>query len=135
MLFVDARHLFRQVTRAHRVFDPDQIEFLANVVRLWRGEAVETEASSAERMAEAFPEGQYRDVLGLCRVATRKEIADQDWSLNPGRYVGVTPGKKQEDEEFRAKLEALQEELEELNAEAEQLQARIAQNVAELLQA
>jgi type I restriction enzyme M protein len=135
VLFVDARHLFRQVTRAHRVFDPDQIEFLANIVRLWRGEDVETEAGSADRLAEAFPEGRYRDVPGLCRVATRKEIAAQDWSLNPGRYVGVAPGQKEEDDEFRAKLETLQEELEELNAEAVQLQSRIAQNVAELLDA
>lgn len=135
VLFVDARQLYRQVTRAHRVFDPDQIEFLANIVRLWRGEALQTEAGSAERMAEAFPEGRYRDVPGLCRVATRKEIATQDWSLNPGRYVGIAPGQKQDDEEFRAKLEALQEELEGLNAEAAQLQARIAQNVAELLEA
>ncbi len=133
VLFVDARHLFRQVTRAHRVFDQDQIEFLANIVRLWRGEAVETDAGSAGRMAEAFPEGKYRDVPGLCRVTTRKEIALQDWSLNPGRYVGVAPGQKQEDEEFRTKLEALQEELEKLNVEAAQFQARITQNVAELL--
>ncbi len=135
VLFVDARHLFRQVTRAHRVFDPDQIEFLANIARLWRSQAVENEAGSAARMAEAFPEGRYSDVPGLCRVATRKQIADQDWSLNPGRYVGVAPGQKQEDEEFRARLGALQEELEELNAEAAQLQAQIAQNVAELLNA
>lgn len=135
VLFVDARHLFRQVTRAHRVFDPDQIEFLANIARLWRGEVAETEAGSKIRMAEAFPKGRYRDIPGLCRVATRKEIAAQDWSLNPGRYVGVAPGQKQADEEFRAKLEALQQGLEELNTEATQLQAKIAQNVAALLEA
>lgn len=133
VLFVDARHLFRQVTRAHRVFDPDQIEFLANIVRLWRGEPVETAAGSTARMEAAFPDGRYRDVAGLCRVATRAAIAAEGWSLNPGRYVGVAPGEMVEDEEFRAKLEALQEELEELNAEAAQLQARIAQNVAEFL--
>lgn len=132
---MDARQLYRQVMRAHCVFEPDHIEFLANIVRLWRGEAAETEAGSAARMAEAFLEGRYCDVPGLCRVATRAEIAAQDWSLNPGHYVGVAPGQKQEDEEFRTKLEALQEELEELNAEAVQLQARIAQNVAELLEA
>jgi type I restriction enzyme M protein len=133
VLFLDARHLFRQVTRANRIFDPDQIEFLANIVRLWRGEVVETIAGSAKRMAEAFPEGGYRDVPGLCRVTTRAEIAREGWSLNPGRYVGVAPGQRQEDEEFRAKLEALQEELEELNIEAAQLQTQVAQNVAELL--
>ena len=133
MLLLDARHLFRQVTRAHRVFDPDQTEFLANIVRLWRGEPTEDTAGSAARMAEAFPKGAYRDVPGLCRVATRADSAAQDWSLNPGRYVGVAPGEVVEDEEFRVKLEALQEELEGLNAAAAVLQTRIAENVAELL--
>lgn len=85
VLFVDARHLFRQATRAHRVFDPDHVEFLANIVRLWRGEAVEAVAGSAVRMAQAFPEGRYLDVPGLCRVATRADIAAHEWSLNPGR--------------------------------------------------
>jgi type I restriction enzyme M protein len=133
VLFVDARDLYRQVTRAHRTFDADHIEFLGNIVRLWRGEEVETEAGSGPRVAEAFPDGRYRDVPGLCKVASRKEIEVQDWSLNPGRYVGVAPGQSHDDEEFNEKLEELQEELEVLNAEAEQLQARIAQNVAELL--
>jgi type I restriction enzyme M protein len=135
ILFVDARHLYRQVTRAHRAFDPDHIEFLGNIVRLWRGEPVETEAGSAKRMAEAFPKGKYRDVPGLCRIADRAEIVTHDWSLNPGRYVGVAPGEKEDDKEFRVRLEALQEELEDLNAEAARLQARIAQNVAEVLEA
>jgi type I restriction enzyme M protein len=134
VLFVDARHLFRQVTRANRVFDADHIEFLGNIVRLWRGEKVETEQGSGARMAEAFPEKQYRDVPGLCKVATRENIKAQDWSLNPGRYVGLTPGLAHDDEEFKAKLVALQEELEELNAEATKLQTQIAQNVVELLQ-
>jgi type I restriction enzyme M protein len=135
VLFVDARHLFRQVTRVIRVFDADHIEFLGNIVRLWRGEKIETEQGSGARMAEAFPKKQYRDVPGLCKVATRDDIKAQDWSLNPGRYVGVAPGQPHDDEEFKAKLEALQEELEGLNSEAAQLQARIAQNVVELLEA
>jgi len=135
VLFIDARHLYRQVTRAHRTFDADQIEFLGNIVRLWRGEQVETGAGSGPRMAEAFPKGKYCDVRGLCKLATREEIEQQDWSLNPGRYVGVALGQAHDGEEFRTKLEALQEELEGLNAEAAQLQARLAQNVAELFDA
>jgi type I restriction enzyme M protein len=135
ILFIDARHLFRQVTRAHRVFDPDMVEFLANIVRLWRGQAIEVSAGSAPRMAEALPNGAYADVLGLCRVATRAEVAAQDWSLNPGRYVGSAPGQAVDDAEFKAELERLHEELDGLNAESAQLQARIAQNVAELLAA
>jgi type I restriction enzyme M protein len=133
VLFVDARHLFRQVTRAHRIFDPDQIEFIANIVRLWRGESVETGAGSDSRIKQAFSDGSYRDVPGLCRVATLSEITAQSWSLNPGRYVGVAPGEESTDEEFQIKLEELQEHLEALNAEAAVLQNNIAQNVAELL--
>jgi len=133
VLFIDARHIFRQVTRAQRDFTPDQIEFLGNIVRLWRGEPVESEAGSAPRMAEAFAGESYRDVLGLCKVASLDQIATQDWSLNPGRYVGVAPGKQVADEDFKLKLEALQEELEGLNAEAARLQDIIAQNVAEVL--
>jgi type I restriction enzyme M protein len=133
ILFVDARHIFRQVTRAHRVFDPDHVEFLGNIVRLWRGEPVETTAGSGARMKELFLDEGYRDVPGLCRIATRKEIGAQDWSLNPGRYVGVAPGEQPDDEEFRVKLEELQEELQGLNLAAAELQDRIAQNVAEIL--
>ena len=47
MLFIDARHMFRQIDRAHRDFLPEQIEFLANIVRLYRGEELETVAGSA----------------------------------------------------------------------------------------
>jgi type I restriction enzyme M protein len=135
VLFIDARHLFRQVTRANRVFDPDHIEFLGNIVRLWRGEKVETDAGSGTRMAQAFPDGSYRDVQGLCKIALREQIKRQEWSLNPARYVGVAPGQVHDAEEFIEKLETLQEELETLNAQAVPLQAQIAQNVAELLEA
>lgn len=133
VLFIDARHIFRQVTRAHRDYTPDQIEFLGNIVRLWRGREEELEAGSGERMTQTFGDDGYKDVPGLCKVSTRAEIAAQDWSLNPGRYVGVAPGNQVDDVDFKDRLEALQEELEGLNAEAARLQAVIAQNVAEVL--
>jgi type I restriction enzyme M protein len=133
VLFVDARHLFRQVTRALRTFDPDHIEFLANIVRLWRGEPIENNAGSEARMNAAFPSGAYCDVPGLCYAATRAEISAQSWSLNSGRYVGVAPGQLPDDVEFQEKLEQLQEELEALNTEAAAFQGRIADNVAALL--
>jgi type I restriction enzyme M protein len=135
VLFVDAGHLYRQVDRAHRTFDPHHIEFIGNIVRLWRGEDIEVNAGSGPQMAEAFPNGAYQDVPGLCKITTREEIRAQDWSLNPRRYVGVAAGQAHDDEEFREKLEAMHEELEELNYEASRLQALIAQNVAELLKA
>lgn len=71
VLFIDARHIFRQVTRAHRDYTPDQIEFLGNIVRLWRSEEKELEAGSGERMTKTFGEDRYKDVLGLCKVANR----------------------------------------------------------------
>ncbi|MHB8387622.1 N-6 DNA methylase, partial [Metallibacterium sp.] len=132
ILFIDARPFFKQVTRAIREFTPEQLEFLANIVRLYRGDAPETEAGGAALLAEKFPEGRYRDVAGLCKVATLAEIEAQGWSLNPGRYVGV--GERAADGfDFRERLEALQEELEALNGEASALQTTIATNLADLL--
>jgi type I restriction enzyme M protein len=133
VLFVDARHVFKQVDRAHREFTPEQIEFLANIVRLYRGEEVETVSGSEAMMSERFPGGTYADVPGLCRVATLEEIEAQGWSLNPGRYVGVAD-RPADDFDFKERLEELNEELERLNLEARELEERIAANVAMLLE-
>ncbi len=133
VLFLDARHIFRQIDRAHREFAPEQVEFLANVVRLYRGEAVETTNGSAARLAETFPDGTYADVAGLCKVATVADIAAQGWSLNPGRYVGVT-ARAADDFVFAERLVELHEELETLNAEARELEERIGENVVRLLE-
>ncbi len=132
VLFVDARRIYTQVDRAHREFTPAQIEFLANIVRLYRGREPETEQGSTELMAGHFPDGVYQDVPGLCRVATREEIEAQGWSLNPGRYVGVAE-REEEDFDFAERLMELQQELEVLNAEAHELEERIAENVTQLL--
>lgn len=133
VLFIDARHIFRQIARAHRDLTPEQIEFLGNIVRLWRGEEVESGAGSADEMAAHFGDGNYRDIAGLCKAVTRADIAGKDWSLNPGRYVGVTAGEQPDDEDFRERLERLQEELEGLNVEAARLHDIIAVNVAGVL--
>jgi type I restriction enzyme M protein len=136
VLFIDARHIFRQLDRAHRDFTPAQIEFLANLVRFYRGEDLEFEHGSEEKWEEVFGDAiTYRDTPGLCKAATLQEIEAQGWSLNPGRYVGVAKGEDLSDEDFKEKLEALNEELEVLNAEARELEARIAENVTELLEA
>jgi type I restriction enzyme M protein len=135
VLFVDARHIFQQVARAHRAYSPEQIEFLGNIARMWRGEPVETTAGSGSQMAETFPDGVYQDVPGLCRVVSQVEIAAQDWNLVPGRYVGVAPGQQPDDDKFKERLEGMQEELETLNAEARRLQEVIANNVGQVLAA
>jgi len=135
VLFIDARRIYTQVDRAHREFTSAQIEFLANIARLYRGEVPETGEGSADLMVEHFPAGVYQDVPGLCKVATLDEIAAQGWSLNPGRYVGVPEREEDPDFDFEAALTGLNEELEMLNAEAHELEARIGENVGEILNA
>jgi type I restriction enzyme M protein len=134
VLFIDARHIFRQIDRAHRDWTPEQVEFLSNIVRLYREEDVETEAGSRDLMNEKFPAGKYADVLGLCKVATLADIEAKGWSLNPGRYVGVAEHAA-DDFEFAERLEELNEELEVLNAEARKFEDRISENVTALLEA
>lgn len=138
VLFIDARHIYRQIDRAHRDWSAAQIGFLANLVRLYRGEALEAPQAGAEETAQKLIEvfGQtpvYRDVPGLCKAATLAEIEAQGWSLNPGRYVGVAAGEEVSDEDFKEQLEALNEELEVLNAQARELEQSIAANVAGIL--
>ncbi len=156
VLFIDARHIYRQVDRAHREWTPAQISFIANVVRLYRGEALdftlggdEAKAKIMEVFGHPSPLGRgagaegsprrgegiaYHDIPGLCKAATLSEIEAQGWSLNPGRYVGVAPGEVVSDEDFKAQLETLNEELEILNAQARDLQQTIASNVVDVLE-
>ena len=140
VLFIDARHIYRQIDRAHRDWTPAQIGFIANLVRLYRGEALEAPkvgaGETAAKLIEVFGDTPaYRDVPGLCKAATIAEIEAQGWSLNPGRYVGVAPGEEVSDEDFKERLETLNEELESLNAQARELEQTIAANVAGILEA
>ena len=165
VLFVDARNVFTQVDRAHRKFSDEQIKNLGIITKLYDGDTKafvdlieeykqakknapeksedkdeKTKAYFQEQidwLEERFPEGKYRDVIGLCKVAKidgEDGIKEQDWSLNAGRYVGVvieddgfTP------EEFKAHMLELNSELETLNQEAHKLEKEIAQNIKSLL--
>ncbi len=103
ILFIDARNIFTQVDRAHRKFSEEQIKNLGIITRLYEGDSdafwalVEEykQAGKQEQidwLLERWPEGKYQDVIGLCKVAKLEGedgIIDQDYSLNPGRYVGV----------------------------------------------
>ncbi len=117
ILFINARNIFKQIDRAHREFTPEQIEQVAGIVRSYRGE------KGAKK---------YEDVQGLCKIATFSEIEEQGWSLNPGRYVGVTE-LEEEDYDFKEKLKEMNEELEELNEQAHRYEKQIAENVSKLM--
>lgn len=133
VLFIDARKIYQQIDRAHREFLPEQVEFLANIVRLYRGEKVEEVHGSKTLMKDNFPNGKYQDVAGLCKVATLKEIEEQGSSLNPGRYVGVEENNG-DGFDFKERLEELNEELRVLNGEASELESIIQTNIVKILE-
>ena len=164
ILFIDARNIFTQVDRAHRKFSDEQIKNLGIITRLYNGDTeafaallseyqselnnapeesddkeVKTKAywqSQLDWLNERFPDGAYRDVIGLCKVAKldgEDGIIDQDYSLNAGRYVGVViEDDGMTEEEFRETMLGLNRELTELNNEAKELEAQIAENIQAL---
>jgi len=79
-------------------------------------------------LQERFPEAEFIAVPGLCKTVTRAEIAAADWSLTPGRYVGVAPTEEDEDFDFERTLRDIHVELADLNREAAELAARIQEN-------
>lgn len=159
ILFIDARNIFTQVDRALREFSDEQIKNLAIINRLY-GEDSESfyalikeyensrdNADSEEGkkyfqkqidwLLERFPDGKYQDVIGLCKVAKldgEDGIIDQDYSLNPGRYVGVViEDDGMTAEQFNENLSDLNEEFKQLNEEAKELEAQIEKNLDSLV--
>ena len=161
ILFVDARNVFTQVDRAHRKFSDEQIKNLGIITSLYNGDTeafsalvdeYKTELANAPETAEnketktkeywqsqidwlleRFPDGEYRDVIGLCKAAPLKGedgIEDQDYSLNAGRYVGVViEDDGMTADEFKAEMLSLNEELSKLNTEAHSLEKIVANNL------
>jgi type I restriction enzyme M protein len=133
VLFLDARNIFQQIDRTHRDFLPEQIEVLANTVRLYRGEDPESVAGNEDLMDERFPDRVYADVPGFCKVATIKEVEAQDWSLNPGRYVGMA-AVEEDAGDFPLRLDELHKEFDTVSAEAELLRTKVDVAVKRILE-
>ena len=143
VLMIDARNIYRKVTRKINDFSPEQEQNLLAIVWLYRGEIARYkqllaeyhkngEGEAAAWLEERFPDAIYRDVKGLVKAVTREEIAMNDWSLTPGRYVGVAET-NDDVEDFAEKFAALHEELRRLNAEASTLAMKIDTNFKELM--
>ena len=164
ILFVDARNVFTQIDRAHRKFSDEQIKNLAIITKLYNGDTAafadlvdeyKAELANAPETAEdketktkaywqaqidwlleRFPDGEYRDVIGLCKAAPLKGedgIEDQDYSLNAGRYVGVViEDDGMTEEEFKEEMLLLSKELEKINNEVRSLEERVSLNLQEL---
>jgi type I restriction enzyme M protein len=116
----------RDITRARKAADETRalaVEQLKQVRYFWK---------QAHWLTERFPDAELRDVEGFVKLVDRAEIEANDWSLTPGRYVGVAPEEEDENFDFEEALREIHVELEDLNAEAVQLAARIKKNFEEL---
>lgn len=108
-LFIDARNMGHMVDRKHRDFSEEDIARLANTFT-------------------AFQKGTLEDVKGFCAVATTKQIADQDYILTPGRYVGIEE-KEEDDEPFADKMNRLTTELGGMFTKSHELEEEIKKNL------
>ncbi len=90
-------------------------------------------ADQADWLLSRFPDGRLTDVQGLVKLVNRDELAAHDYSLTPGRYVGVAPEIEDEDFDFDDAIKAIHEELDILNDEAATLAETIARNFDELI--
>ena len=90
-----------------------------------------TIAKEAIWLTEKFGEGEYRDVLGLCKLADRTEIAENGYSLTPGAYVGVAPV-ADDGVDFAARMAEIHSELLTLQAESNELTDTISRNMKEM---
>jgi type I restriction enzyme M protein len=136
----------RVIATAVKELDARESDLWANVEISKVRKALETaraEAVDAVRLAryfvkqadwlqERFPEATLRDVEGLVKLVNKAEITAHDWSLTPGRYVGVAPEEVDENFDFEETLRSIHIDLKGLNEEAAELTARIAKNFEEL---
>ncbi len=116
----------RDITRARKAADEARqlaVEQLKLVRYFWR---------QAHWLTERFPEAMLRDVEGLVKLVDRAEIEANDWSLTPGRYVGVAPEPPDEEFDFEEAFRDIHLELDDLNAEAANLAATIKKNFEEM---
>ena len=112
----------REINRLRKAADEARaqaVEQLKLVRYFWK---------QAHWLTERFPEAELRDVEGLVKLVSRAEIEANDWSLTPGRYVGVAPEEEDEDFDFEEAMREIHLELEDLNAEAIQLAEAIKKN-------
>jgi len=103
-------------------------------------EALHTEVKTAENfyqhiywLQERFPRAEYEDVTGLCKLASPTDLKEQEYSLNPGRYVGVVIEKDgKTEEEFISDILGINDDLAELTFAASELDKNISANIKAL---
>ena len=115
-LFIEARQMSAMVDRTHRELTDEDIARIAGAYHAWRGEAGTSD---------------YADVPGFCKSAPTEQIAEHDFVLTPGRYVGAA-ARAEDDEPFDEKMKRLTAELAEQFAEGRRLEEGIRSNLESL---
>ena len=100
-------------------------------VKIFEAEEMLTVAKEAVWLYEKFGDGEYKDILGLCKIADISEVESKDWSLTPGAYVGVAPVEN-DGVNFQERMREIHQELIKLQAESNDLMNTITQNFREL---
>jgi type I restriction enzyme M protein len=124
--------------RESELWDNAEITRSRRVQEAARAQAVEAlreprySIKQADWLQERFPGAKLCDVEGLVKLVDRKHIKGHDWSLTPGRYVGVAPEEVDEDFDFEEALRSIHIDLKGLNEEAAELAAQISKNFSEL---
>lgn len=142
VLMLDLRNVYRKVSSNLHDFTKEQLNNIHAIVGLYRGDntlynklvedyKANDNTTELEWLTSRFPNGKYTDVLGLCKIANKAEIADNEYSLTPGRYVGVED-QIDHDFDYKTEMGVIKNKLQELNTEAIQLAKQIQTNLNEL---
>jgi type I restriction enzyme M protein len=116
-LFIDARNMGEMISRRNRALTDDEILKIADTYHAWRGEKTENQKF-----------GEYNDIPGFCKSASREEIEKQDFVLTPGRYVGI-PEEKDDGIPFEDKMNELTARLAGQIKESNRLDKEIKKNL------
>ncbi len=116
---IDARNVYRKVTSTINDFSEEQMEGLTAIIEMYRGNKPEISAENSW-FKEHFPTGSYEDVEGLCKIVELEEVREQDYSLTPGRYVGVSI-EIDHDFDYKTRISEINDELAQLNEESNEL--------------
>jgi len=141
-LMLDLRNVYRKVSSSLHDFTDEQLESIHAIVGLYRGDtelfkratkrfADEGKDEELEWLTSRFPKGEYTDVAGLCKVVARYEIEENDYSLTPGRYVGVVD-QIDEDFDYKSEMKRIKLELQLLNQKAKELEKNIQEDLNSL---
>ena len=142
VLMLDLRNIYRKVNSSLHDLTQAHLDNIHAIVGLYRGDnklynklvndyKADGNTTELKWLTSRFPDGEYTDILGLCKVVNRAEIADNDYSLTPGRFVGLAD-ETDYDFDYKTEMGAIKEELKELNAEANDLASQIQVNLDEL---